>query len=233
MQNLEKYNLQGEVTGEVVIEDAFLNLHVNPQLVKDYIVALRANQRQWSANTKGRSEVSHSNKKPHRQKGTGNARQGTLAAPQYRGGGVVFGPKPKFNQHIRINRKERRLVSSYLFVEKIKNSDVLFLDDNALKELQKPSSKSIAIFLKKQKIYDKSVLFIVDGEYHKSEIDHQKSPISIPTDKYKIFKKSLNNLPKSDFAIAQNINGYDLISAQKIVMNFSAFEELKKLWRGE
>ena len=77
-------------------------------MIKDYIVALRANKRQWSANTKGRTEVNHSNKKPWRQKGTGNARQGTFAAPQFKGGGVVFGPKPKFDQHVRINRQERR-----------------------------------------------------------------------------------------------------------------------------
>ena len=88
------------------LDDAFLDVQANSQMIKDYIVALRANARQWSANTLGRSEVVHSTKKPHRQKGTGSARQGSLVSPQYRGGGIVFGPKPKFDQHVRINKKK-------------------------------------------------------------------------------------------------------------------------------
>lgn len=118
MATLKKYDLNGKVLGEVTIAEDLLNEPANSQMIKDYIVALRANKRQWSANTKGRSEVNHSTKKPHPQKGTGRARQGSLAAPQYKGGGRVFGPKPKFDQHVRINKKERRLAIRYLVAEK-------------------------------------------------------------------------------------------------------------------
>src|SRR5256885_151263 len=105
---LKKFSLDAKETGTVEVADALATAQVNSQLVKDYIVALRANARQWSANTKGRSEVNHSTKKPHAQKGGGRSRQGSLAAPQYKGGGRVFGPKPKFDQHVKINQKERR-----------------------------------------------------------------------------------------------------------------------------
>ena len=97
MANLKKYDINGKEIGKVEIDDSLLSATANVQLVKDYIIAIRENARQWSANTKGRSDVNCTGKKPHPQKGTGRARQGSLAAPQYKGGGVVFGPKPKFD----------------------------------------------------------------------------------------------------------------------------------------
>ena len=85
MATLKKYNLKGQETGHVEVDDRLVNAEANGQMIKDYIVALRANARQWSANTKTRSEVNHSTKKPHPQKGGGRARQGMLSAPQYKG----------------------------------------------------------------------------------------------------------------------------------------------------
>lgn len=105
MPKLKTYQLNGKVAAEQEVPAALVESDVNAQLIKDYLIALRANARQWSANTKGRSEVCHSKKKPHRQKGTGNARQGTLAAPQYKGGGRVFGPKPNLiSMYVLINK---------------------------------------------------------------------------------------------------------------------------------
>ena len=108
MATLKKYDLQGKEVGKVDLDDALLKAGTHPQSIKDYIVAIRKNARQWSASTKVRKEVSHTGRKPHPQEGQGRSRQGDLAAPQYKGGGIVFGPKPKFNMHVRINRKERR-----------------------------------------------------------------------------------------------------------------------------
>lgn len=231
MGNLKKYNLKGEEVGEVAVDDSFLDVDANRQMIKDYIVALRANLRQWSANTKGRSEVSHSNKKPFRQKGTGNARQGSLASPQFRGGGIVFGPKPKFDQHVRINRKERQLASRHLLADKIKNANVIVLEDAVLDQFEKPSTKSMAAFLKKHNVNGRRVLFVGEGEYHEVEVDGEVRKISVASDKHEAFKKSIRNLPKSSFAIAQNINGYDLIAAHTLVMSESALEELKNIWK--
>lgn len=90
MATLKKYTLQGREAGNVNLDDALLDTNANSQMIKDYIVALRANARQWSASTQTRAEVNHSGKKPHAQKGTGMARQGYLGAPHYRGGGRVF-----------------------------------------------------------------------------------------------------------------------------------------------
>src|SRR5262249_39768920 len=145
----------------VEVDDQFFEVDANSQMIKDYIVALRANARQWSANTKGRTEINHSNKKPWKQKGTGNARQGTLAAPQFKGGGIVFGPKPKFDQHVRINRKERRLAIRQLLADKIKNEGVFLVEDRAFSgALSEPKTKMVSDFLKGHNILGRRVLFV-------------------------------------------------------------------------
>src|ERR1700722_8563129 len=134
MKQLKKYSLEGKHLGDVKIDKSLTEAEANTQMVKDYIVAIRANARQWSANTKGRSEVNHSTKKPHPQKGGGRARQGMLSAPQYKGGGRVFGPKPKFDQHVRLNKKERKAAIRFLISEKIKEHHLLILESTHVKE---------------------------------------------------------------------------------------------------
>ena len=126
--SLKKYNLRGEEVGTVEVSDILAEAKANSQLVKDYIVALRANARQWSACTKTRSEMSHSTKKPHPQKGGGRSRQGSLVAPQYRGGGRVFGPKPKPDFHLRVNQKERRAAIRALIADKIRKGSLIVVD---------------------------------------------------------------------------------------------------------
>ncbi len=213
MATLKKYNLKGEAVGNASVDANFLAIEANGQMIKDYIVAIRANARQWSANTRGRTEVNHSNKKPWRQKGTGNARQGTLAAPQFKGGGVVFGPKPKFDQHIRVNRKERRLAVRFLLAEKIKNNQVIVVEDSVFNgALTEPKTQVVANFLKGHNIYGRPVLFVCEA------LDEQKDCFA--------FRKSTQNLPRSSFAIAANINGYDVMKAHGIVMTESALKEL-------
>src|SRR5665647_966414 len=128
---------------------------------RDYIVALRANARQWSANTKGRSEVNHSTKKPHPQKGGGRSRQGSLAAPQYKGGGRVFGPKPKFDQHVRINKKERQAAIRFLLGEKIRNNNLHVISNFDMKAAK---TKEVAAFMK-GKEFTGRVLFLGEGNY--------------------------------------------------------------------
>ncbi len=216
MSKLKKYTLSGESKGELTVKKALLEGDAPAQMIKDYLVALRANARQWSASTKGRSDVSHSNKKPHKQKGTGNARQGTLAAPQCRGGGVVFGPKPKFNQHTRINRQEKQSAIRQLLAEKIEQKKVFILED--FSELEKPSTKAVWNFLSAHKIERRPALFVGEGTY--------QDGVSIPSDKHTVMKKSVQNIPGSAFVLAANVNGYDVVCAHNIVITKAAFEEL-------
>lgn len=222
MANLKKYSLKGEETGSVEFADAFLDVEASNQMIKDYIVALRANARQWSANTKGRSEVSHSTKKPHPQKGGGRARQGSLAAPQYKGGGRVFGPKPKFDQHVKINRKQKKLAIRYLIAEKLKNDSLIVIDNM---EMESPKTKSVTGFLDSKKVAGRRILFVGEGHYGEIEIGEHVEQFSAPSDQHHTFIKSMRNIPKTQFALASNINGYDLILANQIVITEKALQE--------
>ncbi len=93
MVTLKKFNLSGSELGTCELAPEIVEASADSQSIKDYIVALRENQRQWNASVKRRSEVSHSTQKPHPQKGTGRARQGSLASTQYKGGGKTNGSK--------------------------------------------------------------------------------------------------------------------------------------------
>jgi large subunit ribosomal protein L4 len=207
---LKKYRLSGSESGEVVIEEESLKSNANSQMVKDYIVALRENARQWSASTKNRAEVSHSGQKPHPQKGTGRARQGYLGAPQYKGGGRVHTPRPKFDQAVKMNRKEKRAVVRHLLIEKLAESRVHVLQ---WEEMKAPKTKTLATFLKAVGLEGKKVLFVGDT---------QRS----------VLTQSLSNIPGQDFLLVPNMSGYDVISHQDVVVVDSAVDQLKVLLAG-
>ncbi|MCH9634653.1 MAG: 50S ribosomal protein L4 [Chlamydiae bacterium] len=212
--DLKSFSLEAEKVKDVKFKVAKREKEISPQLVKDYIVAYRRNQRQWSANTKGRSEVNHSNKKPHRQKGTGKARQGTLAAPQYRGGGIVFGPKPKFDQHIRINQKEKRAVVNYLIEQKVKDKKLILIDKTDMKA---PQTKTLAAFMAKCGLDKKRTLFILDAQIKAKEGESLSSHTN--------FKKSLNNLSRADFTMVNQLNGYQLLRAEHVVITETGLKQ--------
>ncbi len=213
MATLKKYDLSGKSIGDVSIDDELLAAEANPQMLKDYLIALRANQRQWSASTQGRSEVNHSTKKPFAQKGTGNARQGFLGSPQFRGGGRVHAPKPKFDQHVRINRKERQLAVRNLFGDKIRENCAHVLHYTNLKT---PETKTLANFLKALNITGKRVLFLAD----QGDTD------------FATLSKSLRNIPKVEFMLLPSVSGYDLALCNQLVILESAIGELKETLGG-
>lgn len=224
MTGLKKYNLKGEETGTVKLEKykPLTEKKAHSQMVKDYIVALRANARQWSANTKGRSEVAHTTKKPHRQKGTGRARHGNLVGPQFRGGGIVFGPKPKFNQHVKINKKEKKAVIHAMIAEKFEANAVIIVDNYDLNE---PKTKIAREFMKSVGL-EKRVLFLGQGSSVEVETEGKKQKVDVKCQKHANFAKSIRNIPKTCFALAKNVNGYDLMLANKIVITEAALDEL-------
>ncbi|MCC6127608.1 MAG: 50S ribosomal protein L4 [Chlamydiae bacterium] len=208
MATLKKFDLLGKEIGEVQIDDELLDVSANSQMIKDYIVAIRNNARQWSASTKGRSEINRTGKKPHPQKGQGRSRQGCLAAPQYKGGGIVFGPKPKFDQHVRINRKERRAAIRFLIAEKIKGNQVRVLSQ---KEMKEPKTKVLVNFFNQSEIKERRTLVL--GETG-SAIIHEN------------LVKSLRNIPKKEYMIVPQVNGYELVRCQELVVLDSALDEL-------
>jgi large subunit ribosomal protein L4 len=236
--DIKKYNLAGEQIGSVALDDALLEGVANTQMVKDYLVAYRANQRQWSANTKSRAEVSHSGQKPHPQKGTGKARQGYLGSPQYKGGGRVFGPKPKFDQHVKVNKKEKRAVIRSLLAQKIQEQHLHILSSEGL---SKPKTKSIADFLKKMNLFQKRVLFVggdffasMDYEVESVEaLEKMEDAYVASAEKKDVVVKSLRNIPKTSFSLLPNLNGYDVILNQDVVLLDGNIDQLVNILGGE
>ncbi len=222
-QQLRKVNLQGKEVGHVDVSDSLANAQANSQMIKDYIVALRANARQWNANTKGRSEVNHSTKKPHAQKGTGNARQGSLAATQYKGGGRPFGPKTKYDQHVRINKKERQAAIRALLADKINAGQFLVLENP---EMSAPKTREIQSFMDACNLYGKT-LFLGEGSFVDVNVEDTVHRFMIPTDKHDVFTKSIRNIPNALFKLVSTLSGYDVILANHIVITEAAYNELQ------
>lgn len=221
MAVLKKYDMAGKEVGEVTISDDLLTTSANSQMIKDYLVALRANARQWSASTKNRAEVSHSGQKPHPQKGTGRARQGYLGAAQYKGGGRVHTPRPKFDMHIRINKKERRAAIRQLLTEKIQGNQIQILQ---YQPLDTPKTKKVANFLESCALDGKRVLFVGEGAYAVN---------SSPSEKYHLWIKSMHNIPKLNFLLLPNLSGYDVALHSNVIIMESALDELMVLLGGK
>ena len=226
MAALKKFNLAGKEVGQIAIDDEMLKSSANSQMIKDYIVALRENARQWSANTKSRDEVNHSGKKPHPQKGTGRARQGYLGSPQYKGGGRVHAPKPKFDQHVRINKKERRAAIRHLLIEKIRENRLHVLQFESMKE---PRTKSMVEFLKNAALEGKKILFLGEGMVLGAK---EGTEAVSPRQKFETFVKSINNIPGSEFMLIPTVSGYDVIVSHDLVVMESALDQLKVLLGG-
>lgn len=220
---LKKYNIEGKEIGSVKVDPVLIDAEAHGQSVKDYIVAIRKNARQWSASTKTRSEVDHTTKKPRPQKGSGRARQGTLVAPQFRGGGIVFGPKPKFDQHVRINKKERKAAIRALISERIRNGNVLVLETTSLKEAK---TKIVADFLKALQL-NKRVLFVGEGNEKEIEVEGMESrPVSLHTTKHDLFIRSIRNIQKTQFRLSKNMSGYDVMIANHLIVTEEALKEI-------
>lgn len=212
MATLKKYDLTGKELAGVQIDDALLEVSAHPQSVKDYIVALRKNARQWSASTKVRKEINRTGKKPHPQKGQGRSRQGDLAAPQYKGGGIVFGPKPKFDMHVRINKKERRAAIRSLIAEKIKANQVHVLHKGDMKH---PKTKKMMEFFDKIQVGNRRILILGESKGESGEMGNPHVNLV----------KSFRNIPKKEYSLIPQINGYELARCQDLVILESALNE--------
>ncbi|MCH9614380.1 MAG: 50S ribosomal protein L4 [Chlamydiia bacterium] len=214
MTGLKKYDIHGKELEEVKVDIKLYDSEVNPQMAKDYVTALLANKRQWSANSKGRSEINHSTKKPHPQKGTGRARQGSLSVSQYKGGAAVHGPKPKFDQHVRINRKEKQRLIRHLIAEKMKSGDLKLLKLGSFKE---PKTKTVGAFLKALNIEGKKVLFL-------GKVGEEQSEMLV---------KSARNIPGCNFIPPSSLNGYDIMNNQHMIVIDSVFDEFQTVLGGK
>lgn len=159
MAKIKVLNLNGETKEDITLNDTVWNTEVNEIVLSDAIKLQMASLRQGTHDTKGRSEVSGGGKKPWRQKGTGRARQGTIRAPHWVGGGIVFGPTPR-DHGFKMNRKERRLALRSALSDKFQNKELCVVENL---ELATPKTKDFKKVLETLKLEGKT-LVVTDGE---------------------------------------------------------------------
>jgi len=142
MASVNVYNMSGEQVGEMELDDGIFGIEVNDHAVHQTVLQYLANQRQGTQSAKTRAEVSGGGKKPWRQKGTGRARQGSSRSPQWRGGGVVFAPKPR-DYSFKLNRKVKRLALKSALTSKVLDNKLIVLDELKFDEIKTKSMQNV------------------------------------------------------------------------------------------
>lgn len=205
MANVKVFNQQGEETGTLELLDSIFDVEVNEHAVHRSVVRYLANQRQGTKSVKTRAEVRGGGRKPHPQKGTGRARQGSIRSPQFIGGGVVFAPKPK-DYRIKLNKKERRLALHSVLTNKLENDEMLVLEDLQFDTLK---TKNMVEFLE---VFDINKAFVVTADINGNVI------------------KASRNLQNVKVSTVDSINVYDLLNCDTFVVTKEAVEKIQEVY---
>ena len=204
MATIKAFTSAGVAGADIAFDDAQLTLEKGEQAVKDAVTAIRNSMRAGTACTKGKGEVAGSNKKPWKQKGTGNARAGFRQSPVWRGGGVAHGPKPRdFSQ--KINRKVMQLAFARAFSEKIAAGDVVVVSEFKFEE---PKTKLMAALLKKAGV-ERSALVVTE------KFDETVARVTA-------------NLARAAFLTASEADVYSILKFRTIVCDKAGFDALVK-----
>lgn len=160
MPKLSVLDLKGNVVSDIELNEAVFGIEPHKQAMYDMIVLQRNSLRQGTHKVKNRSEVSGGGRKPWRQKGTGRARQGSIRAPQWRGGGIVFGPTPR-SYDIKLNRKVRRLALRSILSQKVLDNEMIVVKNT---ELETNKTKEMVAVLKALNCANKTVFVVNEAE---------------------------------------------------------------------
>lgn len=208
MIKLNIYNEKGEDTGkEVELPKNIFCIEPNESVVHQAVVMYLSNQRQGNASTKTRAQVKASGRKPWRQKGTGRARQGNVRAVQWKGGGVAFGPNGR-NYKKKMNKKMKKLAMRSVLSSIVSEKNLRCIEKV---KFDKPKIKKLMTIIDSQGFTDKKILWVVD-EY---------SPEIV---------LSARNILKYNIKMAKNLNIYDLLNADKIIITPESIDILKEVY---
>ena len=205
MAKVSVYNIDGKEVGSIELNDAVFGVEVNEHLVHLAVVNQLANKRQGTQSAKTRSEVSGGGRKPWRQKGTGHARQGSTRAPQWTGGGVVFAPKPR-DYSFKMNKKEKKIALLSALSSKVNDSKIVVLDSFNLDEIK---TKKFAEVMNNIKV--SNALFVIEGE--------NKNVVL-----------SGRNIPTVKVSATNEINTYDVLKYDTLVVTKAAVEKLQEVY---
>ncbi|MCI8787387.1 MAG: 50S ribosomal protein L4 [Eubacterium sp.] len=205
MATISVLNMEGKEVGTMELNDAVFGVEVNEHLVHRAVVQQLANNRQGTQKAKTRSEVSGGGRKPWRQKGTGHARQGSIRAPQWKGGGVVFAPTPR-DYSFKMNKKEKRAALKSALTSRVQENKFIVLDELKLDEIKTKK------FVEVMKNLDIQKALVVMNDYDANVI------------------KSAANVPFVKTALTNTINVYDVLKYNTVVVTKAAVETIQEVY---
>lgn len=206
MAKTNLYNMQGEVIGDIELEDAVFGIEPNQDVVHRIIKNQLANKRQGTSKVKGRSEVRGGGRKPYRQKGTGRARQGSIRSGNHVGGGVIFGPVPR-DYSYKINKKMRRLAMKSVLSQALNADRIKVLDKLELKEIK---TKEMVKTINNLKLQGSAIFIMVEPDRN--------------------VEKSAANIKDVKTALVNTMNVYDLLKYRNIIFTNEAVDKVQEVY---
>ncbi len=206
MPNYDILNVLGEKVGDMELVDTIFGIEPNEAVVHAVVKNYLANQRQGTHAARTRSEVRGGGRKPFRQKGTGRARQGTIRAPHYVGGGVVFAKKPR-DYSYKLNKKVKRLAVKSVLSAKVAEKKLIIVDEL---NFEAPKTKEMVKVLANLKT-DKKVMIITE-------------------DKKENVIKSANNIPGVATAMVQGMNVYTMLHHDTCIITKAAIDKIQEVY---
>ena len=205
MPKVALYNQTGAQVGEVELNDSVFGIEPNQHVLHDAVLMQQASLRQGTHDTKGRSEVRGGGRKPWKQKGTGRARQGSIRAPQWVGGGTVFGPTPRSYAY-KLPKKVRRLAIKSALSSKVRDNEILVLEGL---NFDAPKTKEMTQVLKGLNVDRKAL--VVTGEFSEN------------------VALSARNIPGIKFVTAEGISVLDVLKHDKLIITKDAVAKVEEV----
>jgi large subunit ribosomal protein L4 len=205
MAKVSVYNMEGKEVGTTELSDSIFGVEINEHLVHMAVLQQLANNRQGTQKAKTRSEVSGGGRKPWRQKGTGHARQGSIRAPQWTGGGVVFAPTPR-DYTFKLNKKEKQAALKSVLTDKVVNDALVVVDELKLDSI---ATKEFAKVMKNLNV-EKGLVVLGNNDQN--------------------VVLSARNMADVNTEVVNAINVYDILSAGKLVLTKDALEKIEEVY---
>jgi large subunit ribosomal protein L4 len=206
MPKVALYNISGEQVGEIELNDDVFGIEINAHVMYEAVKVYLANQRQGTQSAKTRSEVRGGGRKPWRQKGTGRARQGSIRSPQWKGGGVVFAPKPR-DYSMQLPKKIRRLALKSAFSSKAENNEIIVLDQLSM---EGPKTKEMIKVLNNLKV-DKKALIVMPEKDNNVVL-------------------SARNIPGVKTTEVNTLNVYDVLNYNTFIITQDAVKKVEEVY---
>jgi large subunit ribosomal protein L4 len=207
---INTYNQKGEKTGQTKLPEDVFERNFKPELIHQVLVGMQSNKRQATAHTKDRGEVRGGGKKPWKQKGTGRARHGSTRSPIWVGGGVTFGPRNKKNYKKNLPKKIRRAALFSVLSAKVKDNEILVVDD-----------------IKIEKAKTKAIVEILEILLKKDKKKTMESALVVSAEKDENLLKATRNIPKIQLIEARNLNVLDVLSFKHLILLKESIKSIK------